>query len=406
MSGRASDSASVGSLRLFNTATGELGEVPNAMHLGVYVCGITPYAAAHVGHATVYLTYDLLIRRLRDRGRQVTLVRNITDVDDSILDYAREHGLDYAALAAAEVPRFASHMAQLNIDPPDHEPRATQSIGTTVELIQELEKAGVTYAVDGDIYFDTAAFGSFGSLSKYPDTLLIALAKARGDNPNSHGKRNPLDFVLWKRSSSGEPSWGTTIGTGRPGWHVGCTAMSLNALGSTIDIHGGGKDLVFPHHESKRAIAEAVTGEPFVAHWVHTAVVNYAGEKMSKSLGNLIFVGDILRSCEPMVLRLALMSHHYRDGFEWDTSMLNPAREFLAKLRSAVTGRGGADPRPYVAEVRAALDDDLNGPRALCAVADLAASINQGGADESALEGLLTCCRILGIDLRITPFES
>jgi L-cysteine:1D-myo-inositol 2-amino-2-deoxy-alpha-D-glucopyranoside ligase len=175
--------------------------------------------------------------------------------------------------------------------------------------------------------------------------------------------------------------------------------MSLNALGSTIDIHGGGKDLVFPHHECKRAIGEAVTGEPFVKHWVHTAVVNYAGEKMSKSLGNLVFVGDILRSSEPMVLRLALMSHHYRNGFEWDASMLNPAREFVAKLRSAVTGRGGADPRPYVTEVRAALDDDLNVPRGLSAVADLATSISQGGTDESAVEGVLTCCRILGIDL-------
>jgi len=175
--------------------------------------------------------------------------------------------------------------------------------------------------------------------------------------------------------------------------------MSLNTLGATTEIHGGGKDLVFPHHECKRAIGEAVTGEPFVKQWVHTAVVNYAGEKMSKSLGNLVFIGDTFRSSEPMVLRLALMSHHYRDGFEWDASMLNPAREFLAKLRSAVTGRGGADPRPYVAEMRAALDDDLNVPRALSAVADLATSINQGGTDESAIQGLLTCGSILGVDL-------
>jgi L-cysteine:1D-myo-inositol 2-amino-2-deoxy-alpha-D-glucopyranoside ligase len=399
MSGQATDSARVGSMRLFNTATGQMGEVSNSGHLGVYVCGITPYAAAHIGHAMAYLTYDLLIRRLRDRGRQVTLVRNITDVDDSILEYAREHDLDYADLAIAEVARFASEMAQLNIAAPDHEPWATQSIGITVDLVRELQKAGFTYSVGHDIYFDTAAFGSFGRLSRYPDQLLMALAKARGDDPGRPGKRNPLDFVLWKASGFREPSWDTRVGRGRPGWHVGCTAMSLNTLGSTIDIHGGGKDLVFPHHECKRAIGEAVTGEPFVKHWVHTAVVNYAGEKMSKSLGNLVFVGDILRSSEPMVLRLALMSHHYRVGFEWDPSMLNPAREFLAKLRSAVTGRGGADPRPYVTEVRAALDDDLNVPRGLSAVADLATSISQGGTDESAVEGVLTCCRILGIDL-------
>ncbi len=243
MSGRVNDSASLRDMRLFKTATGELGELSNSVHLGAYVCGITPYAAAHIGHAMVYLTYDLLIRRLRDRGRQVTLVRNVTDVDDSILEYAREHDLDYADLAVAEVARFASEMAQLNIDAPDHEPRATQSIGITVELIQELEKAGFTYTVDSDIYSDVAAFGSFGRLSGYPDKLLMALAKARGDDPARPGKRNPLDFVLWKAPGFGEPSWDTKLGRGRPGWHVGCTAMSLNALGSTIDVHGGGKDL-------------------------------------------------------------------------------------------------------------------------------------------------------------------
>ena len=399
MSGAANDSASVGSMRLFNTATGEMGAVSNSGHLGVYVCGITPYAAAHIGHAMVYLTYDLLIRRLRDRGRQVTLVRNVTDVDDSILEYAREHNLDYADLAAAEVARFTSEVARLNIAAPEHEPRATQSIGITVDLIEELEKAGVTYTVDADIYFDSAAIGSFGRLSGYPDTLLLALAKARGGDPGRPRKRHPLDFVLWKTSGVGEPSWDTKVGVGRPGWHVGCSAMSMNALGSTIDIHGGGKDLVFPHHECKRAISEAVTGGPIVKHWVHTAVVNYAGEKMSKSLGNLVFVGDVLRSCEPMVLRLALMSHHYRDGFEWDESRLKPARDLLARLRAAMTGRGGADPRPYVAEVRSALDDDLDVPRALRAVAELAASIDQGGTDESAAQGMLTCCGILGIDL-------
>jgi L-cysteine:1D-myo-inositol 2-amino-2-deoxy-alpha-D-glucopyranoside ligase len=175
--------------------------------------------------------------------------------------------------------------------------------------------------------------------------------------------------------------------------------MSLEALGSSIDIHGGGKDLVFPHHDCKRAIGEALTGEPFVKHWVHTAVVNYAGEKMSKSLGNVVFVGDVLRFHEPMVLRLALMSHHYRDGFEWDWSMLKPAAELLSKLRSAIEGRGGADPRPYVAKVRAALDDDLNAPEALGAVVDLAVSIEQGGADQRAMDGVRQCCDLLGIDL-------
>jgi len=386
-------------MQLFDTASRKLEEVSNSGILGVYVCGITPYAAAHIGHAMVYLTYDLLIRRLRDRGQEVASVRNITDVDDSILEYARAHKVNYLALGESEEARFASEMSQLNLLPPDQEPRATHSIQSTVELIRELTAGGFTYVLDGDTYFNTAAFAGFGNLSMYPDTLRLALARARGGDPDKPGKRHPLDFVLWKMSSPGEPSWDTELGTGRPGWHVGCAAMSRSALGSTVDIHGGGTDLVFPHHECKRAIVEAITGKPFVKHWVHTGVVTYAGEKMSKSFGNLVFVGDVLRSCEPTVLRLALMSHHYRSGFEWDTSMLEPASELLSRLRSAIAGGAGADPRPYLAEVRAALDDDLNAPRAVNAVTDLADSISEGGSDKSAGDGVLTCCNILGIDL-------
>ena len=399
MSGHHHGCAIVTGMQLFDTASRKLEEVSNSGILGVYVCGITPYAAAHIGHAMVYLTYDLLIRRLRDRGQEVASVRNITNVDDSILEYARAHKVNYLELGESEEARFASEMSQLNLLPPDQEPRSTHSIQSTVELIRELTAGWFTYVLDGDTYFNTAAFAGFGNLSMYPDTLRLALARARGGDPDKPGKRHPLDFVLWKMSSPGEPSWDTELGMGRPGWHVGCAATSLSALGSTVDIHGGGTDLVFPHHECKRAIAEAFTEKPFVKHWVHTGVVTYAGEKMSKSLGNLVFVGDVLRSCEPTVLRLALMSHHYRSGFEWDTSMLEPARELLSRLRSAIAGGAGADPRPYIAEVRAALDDDLNAPRALNAVTDLADSISHGGSNQTAVKGLLKCCTILGIDL-------
>jgi L-cysteine:1D-myo-inositol 2-amino-2-deoxy-alpha-D-glucopyranoside ligase len=386
-------------MRLFNTASGELEEVSQSGHLGVYVCGITPYAAAHIGHAMVYLTYDILVRRLRDRGQGVTHVQNVTDVDDSIIEYAREHQVDYLQLGSAEEAQFAFEMAQLNITAPDLQPRATQTIGRTVELIQELTEQGFTYVLDGDIYFNTNTFAPFGNLSRYPAALQLALNRARGGDPNRPGKRHALDFVLWKTSNAGEPSWDTQLGAGRPGWHVGCAAMSLRTLGSSVDIHGGGTDLVFPHHECKRAMVEAVTAKQFVKHWVHTGVVTYAGEKISKSLGNLVFVGDVLGSCEPMVLRLALMSYHYRRGFEWHHSMLEPAKKLLCNLRSAISGEAGADPRPYIAEVRAALDDDLDVPRAVTAVAGLADSINRGGSDQTAVEGLRTCCAILGIDV-------
>lgn len=399
MSGELEASTNATDLRLFNTGSGQTEAVSHSGHLSVYVCGITPYAAAHIGHAMVYLTYDLLVRRLRDRGRDVSLVRNVTDVDDSILDYAREHELDYMDLAVTEEAQFASDMARLNILAPDLEPHATQSITITVELIQDLRRRGVTYTVDGDIYFDTAALESFGRLPTYPQELLLALAAVRGGDPAKQGKRNPFDFVLWKTSDPEGPHWETELGAGRPGWHVGCTAMTLCTLGPTLDVHGGGTDLVFPHHECKRAIAEVITGKPFVKQWVHTSVVTYAGERMSKSLGNLVFVRDILQSWEPLVLRVALMSQHYRNGFEWSPTVLNPAREFVARLRSATAGHGGADPRPYIAEVRAALDDDLNAPRALRTVTDLADSINRGGSDKTAIEGLLTCCSILGIEL-------
>jgi len=281
VSGHHQGCAIVTGMQLFDTASRKLEEVSNSGILGVYVCGITPYAAAHIGHAMVYLTYDLLIRRLRDRGQEVASVRNITDVDDSILEYARAHKVNYLELGESEEARFASEMSQLNLLPPDQEPRATHSIQSTVELIRELTAGGFTYVLDGDTYFNTAAFAGFGNLSMYPDTLRLALARARGGDPDKPGKRHPLDFVLWKMSSPGEPSWDTELGTGRPGWHVGCAAMSLSALGSTVDIHGGGTDLVFPHHECKRAIVEAITGKPFVKHWVHTGVVTYAGEKMS-----------------------------------------------------------------------------------------------------------------------------
>jgi L-cysteine:1D-myo-inositol 2-amino-2-deoxy-alpha-D-glucopyranoside ligase len=399
MSGELEDRGNVSDMRLFDTASGQMEPVSNSGHLGVYVCGITPYAAAHIGHSMVYLTYDLLVRRLRDRGRDVTLVRNVTDVDDSILEFAREHELDFSDLAISEEAQFASDMAQLNILAPDLEPHATRSMTITVELIQELRRRGLTYTVDGDIYFHTAALDNFGRLPRYPQELMLALATVRGGDPGRQGKRNAFDFVLWTTSNLGGPRWDTELGVGRPGWHVGCAAMTLSALGPTLDVHGGGTDLVFPHHECKRAIAEVITGKPFVKQWVHTSVVTYAGEKMSKSLGNLVFVRDILQSWEPVVLRVALMSHHYRNGFEWSPTVLNPARELVARLRSATAGHGGADPRPYIAEVRAALDDDLNAPRALRAVTDLAATINRGGSNETAIEGLLTCCSILGIEL-------
>ncbi|MPZ90006.1 MAG: cysteine--tRNA ligase, partial [Nitriliruptorales bacterium] len=237
------------SMRLHDTATGQIRPFEVPRRVGMYVCGITPYDAAHVGHAVTFLTYDLLRRRLEDLGHDVTMVRNVTDVDDSILPRASELGVHYADLATDEMRRFREQMEALNIRPPSEEPFATQHIDDIVDLIKHLSDAGYTYELEGSIYFDVVKAPSFGQLSGYGIKLQRGFFQVRGGDPDRIGKRNPLDFVVWQPSADGEPSWDTRIGRGRPGWHIECSAMSMAFLGATIDLHGGGTDLIFPHHE-------------------------------------------------------------------------------------------------------------------------------------------------------------
>ena len=267
----------------------------------MYVCGITPYDSTHLGHAATYLTYDVLIRRLEELGHEVRMVRNVTDVDDSILPKARELGVPYLDLADSELARFRSDMEALEMRPPVAEPRATESIDGMIDMVARLLDTGHAYVTHGTAYFDVSSFPRYGELSHYSRDYMVRLARQRGGNPDDPHRRDPLDFVLWQPSLPDEPAWRAPFGVGRPGWHVECSVMSMANLGTTVDLHGGGTDLIFPHHECEIAQSESVTGEPFCRHWVHSAMVSYEGEKMSKSLGNLVFVSDLLKRADARV---------------------------------------------------------------------------------------------------------
>jgi len=386
-------------IRVYDTAARAVVPFEVGPVVRMYVCGITPYDATHVGHAATMLTYDLLIRRLEELGHDVRMVRNVTDVDDSILPKARELGVPFLELAEAELARFRADMDALAMRPAIAEPRATEAIDGMIEMISQLIESGNAYESHGTVYFDVATFPRYGELSQYSRDDMIRIARERGGNPDDPHRRDPLDFVLWQPSLPDEPSWAAPFGAGRPGWHVECSVMSMHELGPTLDLHGGGTDLIFPHHECEVAQSESCTHQTFARYWVHSEMVFYDGEKMSKSLGNLVFVSDLLKIADPRAIRLALMRHHYRSGFEWHDTDLEEGNALLHRLLAAAACPGGADPRPFAARVRAAIDDDLDAPRALEALDDLASAVLSGGADPSAPDTLRELGALLGIDL-------
>jgi L-cysteine:1D-myo-inositol 2-amino-2-deoxy-alpha-D-glucopyranoside ligase len=386
-------------VRLLDTARAEIVPFEPGEEVAIYVCGITPYDSTHLGHANTYLTYDLLVRRLEDLGHRVRLVRNITDVDDSILPKARELGIDFLELAAAETARFHADMEALDTRPPEEEPRATRWIAEMIDLIGHLESRGHVYTVDGTTFFDVSTFDSFGAVSGYDESTMIELARERGGKPDDPRQRNPLDFVLWQPSLEDEPAWDSPWGPGRPGWHIECSAMSMGILGATIDIHGGGNDLIFPHHECERAQSEAATGARFVRHWMHSGMVSYQGTKMSKSLGNLVFVSELSKIADPRSIRLALMAHHYRDDWEWFDGDIDTASDVLDGLVAAAAAESGPDPQPFADRLRAALDDDLDAPTARSVLIELADAIKAGGDDRSAPTVLAELGTLCGVRL-------
>ena len=395
-------------MRLYDTAQKSIVELELGDHVGMYVCGITPYDATHLGHAATYLTYDLLIRRLEDLGHTVTMVRNYTDVDDSILPKAAELGEHYLSLAEREIKRFEADMTALGARPAAHEPRATRSIDDMIAMISKLVDAGHGYVSGDRVFFDVSTFPEFGKLSGYSTEEMTALAAERGGTPDDPRQRNPLDFVLWQASADGEPSWPSPFGPGRPGWHIECSAMGYAALGETFDIHGGGGDLIFPHHECEIAQSEATNGVPLARYWIHAGLVSYQGHKMSKSLGNLVFISELRSVIDPRAIRLALMAHHYRGEWEWFDSEGLAGQRDLDTLVSAANGAPRGDDAArgssgLVAEVQAVLDDDLNAPAAHAALLDAAATIERGTAGTALRSELAAAAALCGIDLRSPP---
>ncbi len=372
-----------GPMRLYDTARREVVPFEPGPVVTMYTCGITPYDATHLGHAATYLTYDVLQRRLRDRGHETRCVRNITDVDDDLLRKARELGVHYLDLAAGEIARFDADLEALELLPAFSEPRATSAIADIRGFIGMVLDRGHAYQAGGAVYFDVSTWDRFGEISHCTPEEMLRYAAERGGNPDDPNKRNPLDFVLWQPSASDEPAWDSLWGPGRPGWHIECSALALRELGTTIDLHGGGSDLIFPHHECESAQSEAATGQPFVRHWMHQAMVRMDGEKMSKSLGNLVFVSELRQQWDPRAIRLATAEQHYRTPWEWSDQTMPRAAARLEAWKAAGAGDAALE------EVRAALDDDLDTP---AAVAAIDAAVASGG-------GVTAAAALLGVDL-------
>ncbi len=355
-------------MRLWNTETRSVQPLePGHRPLGVYVCGITPYDTTHLGHAFTYVAFDVLIRTLRAAGHEVRYVQNVTDVDDDIMKRSRELGTTWDRLAATETALYQADMAALNVLPPDVFPRASETIGKIIELVSRLVAQGHAYVRAGNVYFRVSSVTDYGRLSRLPRDEMARLSAHRGADPNDPRKQDPLDFLLWQESAPGEPSWDSPWGGGRPGWHIECSAMALEHLGEQVDIHGGGADLIYPHHESEIAQSESVTGlRPFARIWMHVGMLRFKGEKMSKSLRNLVLVRDLLATFDADSIRVTLLRHHYREPWEYTEPELLVARQWVRELEQKAARSDGAGIGGGVeAAVRGALEDDLDTPGAL-----------------------------------------
>ena len=396
-------------MKLYNTLS-EQKEDFQALVNGVtiYVCGITPYDTTHLGHAFTYTSMDVLIRYLEMQGFKVRYVQNVTDIDDDILRKAREGGEDWRSLGNRWTAHFVQDLQNLNVRPPDYYVRATDVIADIVISVQSLLDREMAYQSNGNVYFSIDAWPEFGKLSHLPRDKMLPIANERGNHPDDPHKRDALDFVLWQGQAPGEPAWDSPWGPGRPGWHIECSTMSTKYLGTPIDIHGGGADLCFPHHECEIAQVEPITNKsPFVRYWLHTAMVRYQDEKMSKSLGNLIMVRDLLKNYTPDALRIYLGSHQYRETWSYSENDLAQASKLAEQLRAAVTVVGGGA-HPLSADFaldafKTSLDDDLYTPGAFKAMKTLAEAIlaaaHQGNDVRGAQQTFRACCTVFGLRL-------
>ena len=398
-------------MKLYNTLAGEAQEFTPAdgKSVKMYVCGVTPYSSTHVGHALSYVAFDVLRRYLEFLGYQVKHVQNFTDVDDKIIQRANEQGISADELAGRYIDDFHQTMDALNIQRAHVYPRATQEIEPIIKTISDLVDKGFAYPVAGDVYFRVTSSKGYGKLSHR--TLDGMQAGARIDIDEN--KEHPMDFALWKGARPGEPSWESPWGPGRPGWHIECTSMAMTYLGQTLDIHGGGQDLVFPHHENEIAQSEAITGaEPFSRYWVHNGLLQLGEDKMSKSLGNLVSVEEALSRFSAESLRLYFLSSHYRSPLQYTDQGCSAMERSAERLRHALrpaldTQQDGhqLDPAPFQQRFLEAMDDDLNTPRALASLFDLAREINRAIEAGAQIEPAQQCLSHLGGILGLT-FED
>jgi cysteinyl-tRNA synthetase len=408
--------------RVFNTLTrGKEDLVPlHAREVRMYVCGVTVYDLSHIGHGRSAIVFDVMRRYLKHRGHAVKFIKNFTDIDDKIIRKANQEGVSAQEISERYIEEYRTDMASLGVAPADIEPKATEHVPQMIALIERLIAKGVAYPVEGDVYFEVRRFPGYGKLSGKNLEELQAGARVEVDER----KRDPMDFALWKATKPGEPSWKSPWGQGRPGWHIECSAMAMQYLGEVLDVHGGGEDLIFPHHENEIAQSEAATSKPFARYWLHNGFVNLAAEKMSKSLGNTLTIKDLVRRHDPEALRLYLLGTHYRHPLEFGDERIVEAGRALARLRSLkdeadrIASRGTPAPGPdhglfdevaaHRARFEAAMDDDFNTPQALGVLFDLARVLHaardqvaQGTAGAGAfllgVGELVMLARVLGL---------
>ncbi|MBI3413107.1 MAG: cysteine--tRNA ligase [Candidatus Aenigmarchaeota archaeon] len=394
-------------MKIYNSLTGKKEKAGRPRPLGTYVCGVTPYDVTHLGHAFTYIFFDVLIRYLKFKNFKITYVQNVTDIDDDIVKRSKRDNVNWKKLGNINLKKYLRDMKTLNNARPDIMPRASENIKEIITIVKALVTKGLAYEGDGNVYFSVDRYKKFGQLSRIPKNKMLAIANQRGNFPDDPNKNDPLDFVLWQaKKEKHEPSWNSPWGYGRPGWHIECSAMSMKHTGKTIDIHGGGSDLIFPHHEAEIAQSENYTGKKFVRLWMHVAMLKYRGEKMSKSKGNLILVSDLLRKYTSNAIRIMLLSNHYRKQWEYKENRLKAASKtdkLFSKAHATLSrGKKNLSFASHRKRFYESLDNDIGTPAAFEALKRLCRTvIRSKGTDIGKAKAFLgEAFNILGLVYR------
>lgn len=366
-------------LRIYNSLTKKKEKFVSSGKVSIYVCGVTPYDITHLGHAFTYVSFDVVIRYLEYLGNKVVYIQNVTDIDDDLLKRAIRDKKNWRDLAQENFGKYLEDMQWLNIRQPDFYPRASDQIPEIIEFAKTLLSKGFAYEKNGNVYFSIAKFPAYGKLSRLSPEAMLPISRERGSDPDDPDKKNPLDFVLWQKQKEGEPAFFSPWGPGRPGWHIECSAMSGKYLGRTLDIHGGGGDLIYPHHESEIAQTESLTGNKFARFFMHTAMLCYQGEKMSKSLGNMVFIRDLKEKYSANSVRLLLLNHHYRtkwEFFEKEFAQINSQLSLFKKVWLQQSGlQEELSVQTFSREFFTGLNDDFDTPRSIRTLVNLSNEI-------------------------------